>query len=169
MRKPMMKAALTLGLFVAAVSLTLGEDKKPIGMNQKVEMKATVQAIDRTNRILTLKSDKSSPMTYYVDESVGDHFDKVKVGDKITVKYYDAVAFELQKPDQAGVAPGSKPATAPVEVMAIDQDTPSITVKAQDGTVITRRVRNRNNLKDVQVGDSIIITKAEPLVVDISD
>ncbi|HEU5180186.1 MAG TPA: hypothetical protein VFW45_05305 [Candidatus Polarisedimenticolia bacterium] len=164
------KTALTLGLFLAALGLTFGDDaKKPIGMNEKVEMKASVVAVDKTNRILTLKGEKSAAMTYYIDESVGDRFDKVKVGDKITVKYYDSVAFELKKPDEAGVAvPGAKPATAPVTVMAIDQDTPSITVKAADGTVITRRVRNKNNLQNVQVGDTIIIVKTEPLVVDLT-
>ena len=168
-----MKTALTLGLFLAALGLTFGDDsKKPIGMNEKVEMKASVVAVDRANRILTLKGEKSPAMTYYIDESVGDRFDKVKVGDKITVKYYDAVAFELKRPDEAAVViPGSKPAgapTTPVTVMAIDADTPSITVKATDGTVITRRVRNKNNLKDVQVGDTIVIVKTEPLVVDLT-
>ena len=162
-----MKTVLTMGLFLAALGLTLGDDKKPIGMNEKVEMKASVVAIDRANRILTLKGEKSAAMTYYVDEVVGDRFDKVKVGDKITVKYFDAVAFELKKPDQAGVS-GAGAATAPVTIMAVDQDTPSITVKAQDGTVITRRVRNKNNLKDVQVGDTIVIVKTEPLIVDLT-
>lgn len=171
--RSMLKTALTLGLFLAALGLTFGDDaKKPIGMNQKVEMKATVVAIDKENRILTLKGEKSAAMTYYIDEAVGDRFDKVKVGDKITVKYYDSVAFELKKPDAAVVViPGSQPsgaATTPVTVMAIDQDTPSITVKASDGTVITRRVRNKNSLKDVQVGDSIVIVKTEPLVVDLT-
>ncbi len=163
------KTSLTLGVMLAALGLTFGDDaKKPIGMNPKVEMKASVVAVDRTNRILTLKGEKTAAMTYYIDEAVGDRFDKVKVGDKVTVKYYDAVAFELKKPDEAGAAaPGSKPASAPVTVVAIDQDTPSITVKASDGTVITRRVRNKNNLQDVQVGDSIIIVKTEPLVVDL--
>ncbi len=166
----MLKTALTLGVFLAALGLTFGDDaKKPIGMNPKVEMKASVVAIDRENRILTLKGEKTASMTYYVDEVVGDRFDKVKVGDKVTVKYYDAVAFELKKPDEAGIAvPGSKPASAPVTVMAIDQDTPSITVKATDGTVITRRVRNKNNLQNVQVGDTIVIVKTEPLVVDLT-
>jgi hypothetical protein len=183
------KAALTLGVFLAALgAVAAAEEKKPakpIVKSDKITMKATILEIDKTNRLLTVKGEKGEETTFYVDEAV-QRFDALKVGDKITATYYESVAFELKKPGEvvpeesqaaiAGVTPGAKPGgvagtqeVMTVTVQAVDMNTPSITVTKSDGTVVTRRVKNKSHLKNVQVGDTIVITKTEALAIDVKE
>ena len=183
------KAVLTLGVLLAALGVAFAGDEKkpakPIVKSEKLTLKATIEAIDTTNRLVTVKGEKGNEMTFYVDEAV-ERFDSLKVGDKITAKYYEEVAFELKKPGEivpeeslAGVTgsiPGAKPGgvagtqeTMNVTVMAIDPETPSITVKATDGTVINRRVQKKSYLKNVQVGDTVVITKTQALAVEVKE
>ena len=183
------KTALTLGLFLAALGATLAADEKkpakPITLSDKVTIKATVESIDKTNRLVTLKGPKGNEVTFYVDESV-QRFDNMKVGDKVTAKYYEEVAFELKKPgevvpaeSQAGVTgsiPGAKPGgvagtqdTMTVTVVSVEPDTPAITVKTTDGRIINRRVAKKSYLKDVAPGDTIVITKTQALAIDVAE
>lgn len=185
----MLKTALALGLFLAALGMTLAGDEKkpakPIVQSNKITLKATIESIDKTNRLVTVKGEKGNELTFYVDEAV-ERFDSLKVGDKITAKYYEEVAFELKKPGDVvpeeslagvtGAIPGAKPGgvagtqeTMNVTVMAIDPDTPSITVKTTDGTVINRRVQKKSYLKNVQVGDTVVITKTQALAVEVKE
>ena len=185
----MLKTALVLGLFLAALGVTTaGEEKKPakpITLSDKITLKATIEAIDKTNRLVTLKGEKGNEVTIYVDESV-QRFDNLKVGDKVTTKYYEEVAFELKKPGEAvpaesqagitGSIPGAKPGgvagtqdTMTVTVLAVDPDTPAITVKTTDGRTINRRVQKKSYLKDVAPGDTIVITKTQALMIDVAE
>src|SRR5262245_28678903 len=185
----MLKMALTLGLFLAALGVTLAADEKkpakPIVKSDKVTMKATIEEIDKTNRLITVKGEKGNEMTFYVDEAV-QRFDALKVGDKITATYYEEVALELKKPgevvpeeSQAGVTgaiPGAKPGgvagtqeTMNVTVQSIDMNTPSITVKTSDGSLVTRRVKDKGKLKNVQVGDTIVITTTQALAIEVKE
>jgi hypothetical protein len=80
---------------------------------------------------------------------------------------------------QAGVAgaiPGAKPGgvagtrdTMTVTVQSIDMNTPSITVKTTDGSIVTRRVKDKGNLKNVQVGDTIVITRTQALAIEVKE
>src|SRR5512135_3444146 len=79
-----------------------------------VTVSGTVEAIDHTNRVLTLKSDQDGEfVTVDVPESA-KRFPEIKVGDKITARYYDNVTVRLKKPGEkavnareAAVTPGS--------------------------------------------------------------
>ena len=182
--------ALLLGLFVAvtgAMAVPADETKqpKPITVSDKVTMRATVEAIDKTNRVLTLKGPKDEVMDIQVDESV-QRFDQIKVGDKITAQYYESVVVEILKP---GAAPkpdtmtagvtriaGEKPgrsataqATTTVTIEAIDMDTPAVTVKKADGASVSFRVKHKQYLKDVKVGDQVAITQTSRLMIQVEE
>jgi len=158
---------------------------KPIVVEDKVTMKATVEAIDKANRMVTLKGPKGNVLTLPVDESV-ERFDKIKVGDQITAQYFESVVAEIVRPGAApapdnlagagGKLPGEKPAgvvaaqaTMTVTVEAIDPETPAVTVRTADGNSVSFRVRQKKYLKDVKVGDQVTITKTEALMIAVEE
>ncbi len=57
--------------------------------------------------------------------------------------------------------------TTTVEVLAIDQKLPSITVKTADGRTVTRKVEERKNLEGVKVGDKIDITYTQAALMSV--
>jgi hypothetical protein len=179
---------MTLGLLLALSRVApAGEAKspKPIQVSDKMSIKATVEAIDRTNRTVTLKGPKGDLITISVDEGVS-RFDQLKVGDTISAKYYESVVVEVNKssPVPPGDAkmrataplPGAKPGgvatsqtTTVVTIEAIDPETPAVTVRTSDGTVISHRIKNKKYLKEVKVGDQVTITKTQGLIVEVED
>src|SRR5262245_18305753 len=62
-----------------------------------VSITASVQAVNPTNREITLKGPLGNTATFVVDQRV-KRFDEIKVGDYITADYYIAVAGEFRKP-----------------------------------------------------------------------
>jgi Cu/Ag efflux protein CusF len=72
----------------------------------------------------------------------------------------------------AGTMGGAKPGgmvagqtTMTVTITEIDQDTPAVTVKTADGNSLSFRVQKKHYLKDVKVGDQVMITQTETLAV----
>ena len=171
---------LALGVMSAAYAAET-KTPKPIVVKDKVTIKATVEAIDMANRTVTLKGPKGDLVTLLVDESV-DRFNQVKVGDHITAEYFESVALELVKagtpaaPDSVtaavGAMAGKKPGgamvaqtTMTVTVEAIDPAIPAVTVRTADGNVQSFRVHHKERLKDVGVGDKIMITQTDALMI----
>ena len=140
---------------------------------------ATITAIDQKTRSVTLRSADGVLDTFTVGPEVV-RFNQLKVGDKITATYQEALVLEVKKPGASGAAPGTtawaeryKSAvggavgaahTISVTVKAIDTAAPSITVAAADGRTLTRTVQDRKNLEGVKVGDRIDITYSEALI-----
>jgi len=174
------------GLFLALSGSAFAADTatpKPVVVKDKVTIKATIEAIDSTNRIVTLKGEKGNIMTLPVDEDVV-RFDQMKVGDKVTAEYFESVAYEIEATgaktptgDAVAAAPiaGSKPAGAAiamtvdkVTIQAIDPVTPAVTVKTADGNVLSFRVRHKQNLKGVKVGDVVVVTHTKALMISVA-
>src|SRR5512139_1573943 len=139
----------------------------------------TIVAIDATNRIVTLKDKDGYVDSIYAGPEV-QRFNELKVGDKVTVKYYESVVYQIQKPDaasapageQAGIvrSKGPKPGgtisrqmTATVTVTAIDMKVPSVTIKMDDGSISSFKVEDKKNLEGVKVGDRVQITYTQAL------
>ncbi len=174
------------GLFLALAGSALAADTalpKPVVVKDKVTVKATIEAIDSTNRIVTLKGPKGELTTFPVDESVV-RFDELKVGDKVTAEYYESVAYEIEAPG-ADTPTGKAVAAAPIEgskpggaaitmtvdkvtIEAIDLATPAVTVRTADGDVLSFRVRHKQNLKNVKVGDVVVVTHTKALVISVA-
>lgn len=140
---------------------------------------ATITAIDQKTRSVTLRSADGVLDTFTVGPEVV-RFNQLKVGDKITATYQEALVFEVKKPGASGATPGTTASaeryksavggavgaahTISVTVKAIDTAAPSITVAAADGRTLTRTVQDRKNLEGVKVGDRIDITYSEALI-----
>ena len=111
-------------------------------------------------------------------------FDALKVGDKVTFRYYESIVYQVRKPGTAPEAPSSKPAvvrtegdkpggtvseqmTATVTINAIDTKVPSVTVTAADGRKMSFKVENPKNLEGVKVGDKVEITYTQALAISV--
>jgi Cu/Ag efflux protein CusF len=157
--------------------------QKPVTKTNVITATVTIQAIDQTTRLITLRDEKGSEETVYAGPEV-KRFNELKVGDKVQLRYYESVVFQLRKPgettkmasDAAGTtrATGSMPGataarqvTTTVEVVSVDMKTPAITVKTMDGRTIVRKVEDAKNLEGLKPGDQIAITATQALLVEV--
>ena len=149
-----------------------------------VTVSGTVEAIDHTSRVLTLKSDQDGEFTTVDVPAGARRFDEIKVGDKVTARYYDNVTVRLKSPGEApvnkvesavtpggGAKPGATVAaqhTMTAVVEAIDPKVPSITFKGPKGWKYSRRILDKNVLKQVKVGDQVDFTWTEAVMIEVT-
>ena len=139
---------------------------------ESVTMKASIEAIDKTGRSVTLKGPRGNLVTVHADETF-KRFDQLKVGDVVTATITVAVAARIRKAGDpepkevketsevfkdkiGGKAYGEQTVTVSVE--EIDRTAPSVTVKTSDGRILSFRVKNAANLKNLKVGDQVDVT-----------
>ena len=150
---------------------------------EMVTASGTVEAIDHTSRVLTLKDEHGHLDTIDVPASA-KRFSEINVGDKVTVKYYDNVTVRLKKPGEASVnkesaattpGTGAKPSgtmatqrTMTAVIEAIDPKVPSITFKGPQGWKYSRRVHDKEILKQVKVGDQVDFTWTEAVLISVA-
>jgi len=145
------------------------------------EVTATVTKIDQATREVTLKPDDGDEFSFVASDEV-KNLGQVKVGDRVTVTYAEALAYEVKKGGEvaspttviAGKSadPGTKPAgaiarqtTATVAIVAIDPKAPSVTFRGPAGNTKTIKVMHPEKLQGVQVGDTVEITYTEALAI----
>jgi hypothetical protein len=157
---------------VALISLTaaIAQDRTPVSVTEAVTVKATIEAIDKTNRIVTLKGPRGVLVDVKADESV-KRFDELKVGDVVSATYSESIAVHVRKPgdpapdkERVVVRPQSRPGasvedikTMTVTVEEIDRSVPSITIKDSQGNTRSYKVRDPKRLEGVNVGDKVDI------------
>ncbi len=111
-------------------------------------------------------------------------FGELKVGDKVTMRYTEAIVAEIKRAGEAttpgkeetkvvrgtGPRPGgtaTNKMTTTVTVLAIDGKAPAVTVKTEDGRTVSFRVADASNLEGVKVGDRVQITYTEALAISV--
>jgi Cu/Ag efflux protein CusF len=141
-------------------------------------------AIDQTNRIITLKDKDGNTESIYAGPEV-QRFNELKVGANITVKYYESVVYQIQKPGPPPPAGGSDAAvtrsqgpkpggtisrqmTATVTITAIDLNVPSVTIKKDDGSISSFKVEDKKNLEGFKVGDRVQVTYTQALAISVA-
>ena len=148
------------------------------------EVTATVVAIDKATRTVTLKGPKKT-----VDIVAGDevrNFDQIRLGDRVTVQYREALSLELRKARTAGGAPtettvatrakpGERPGgavgreiTALADVVGVDQKKSIISLKGPRGNVYDLKVQNQDHFKVVKVGDQVEVVYSEALAIAVT-
>jgi Cu/Ag efflux protein CusF len=174
-------------LFVVALTASsptsAGASQKTLGKEATATVTATIQAIDSTNRLVTLKFDDGTVDTLWAGPEVR-RFNELKVDDKVTFRYHESAVLQLRKPGEPAAASsaseaitrstGPKPGgtmaqqlKATVTVESIDASVPSITVKTDDGSRVTHHVEDKKNLEGVNAGDRIEITYTRALMVSV--
>jgi len=148
------------------------------------EETATVEAIDQTTRMVTLKGPKGNSVTFKAGEEVRN-LAQVKVGDEVKFAYYESVAVRVLKAGEAFPAagessamsrakPGDKPAgvvakevTVGATITAIDKKAKTATLKGENGKSVTVTPLRPEKLDEVKVGDRLVITYTEAVAVKV--
>lgn len=140
---------------------------------------ATVEAIEQSSRTVTLRDPNGQLRTITVPQSV-ERFSSVKIGDRLTVTYYDTITIRKKDPGEPDVdtltgattpTAGARPAgTAAVQqtitatIDQIDMKVPSISFKGPRGWAYSSKVRDKKALSQVKVGDRVDITWTEAML-----
>ena len=147
------------------------------------EVTATVTAVDRATRTITLKGPQRT-----VEVVAGDavkNFDQIKVGDTVTAKYVEALTLELKKTkapaDAKGevaavrAAPGARPAgavgreiTVRADVVDVDPKNSTISLRGPRGNVVDLKVQNPDHFKVVKKGDQVEAVYTEAVAVAVT-
>jgi Cu/Ag efflux protein CusF len=111
-------------------------------------------------------------------------FDTLKIGDKITARYYENMVLQLKAPGQKSVdtenaavtKADSKNAgtvahqrTITATITEIDQKVPSITFTGPNNWTYSSRVQDKDALAKVKVGDKVDITWTTAMIVSIEE
>lgn len=178
----MTKNALVVTAALALLPLAV-HAQKPTTQTESVEVTATIEAIDHTARSVTLKGPEGNLTTIFAPPEV-KRFNELKVGDKVTFKYYESVAYSIRKPgENASVVKdtaaltrgtGAKPSatiaqqqSGTVTVKAVDPKAPSITVQTSDGRTVSLKVDDPKKLAGVKAGDKVDITYTEAVMISV--
>ena len=157
--------------------------QKPAGrLEDVIEARAEVTAVDPSRRLLTLKARDGREVVVEVPEEA-KNLDQVAVGDEVVVAYTEAPAWQVRPAGQGGpgvsgsgevsaAAPGEKPAVQGKRTLAltasiteIDLNEGTVTLVGPEGRTRTFKARDPSNLRKVKVGDLVDITYTEALAV----
>jgi Cu/Ag efflux protein CusF len=168
------------GLLMATSGLAVAQ--APVSKAEMLKATATIQQIDQTNRLITIRTPDGLEDIVWAGPEV-KRFDELKVGDKVSMAYYESRVYRLRKPGDPPLSAGgsavtpaksalpgatvSKQTTATVTVKSVDQNVGTITVTTKDGRVISRKVDDKSNLTGVKAGDQIDIIYTEALLVSV--
>ena len=141
-----------------------------------------IEAIEAASRTVTLKKADGT----YVSTVAGPEikrFSELKIGDKVSARFYETVVVRLKKPGEADVntaekkvtpsettLPGgtkAKQRTITATITAIDQALPSITFSGPNGWKYTSKVADKEALAKVKVGDKVDIAWTEAVLVSV--
>jgi hypothetical protein len=175
----------TLAVLAVLVALPLvARAQKPVTQTEAIELTTKIEAIDKTARMITLKDKDGAMDTIHCGPEV-KRFDELKVGDTITFRYYESIAYAIRKPGQPSALPGetgrtvtrsqgarpggtiAQQQTATVTLKAIDLKVPSVTVLTEDRRTLSFKAADANNLKDVKVGDKVEVTYTEAVMISV--
>jgi acyl transferase domain-containing protein len=177
--------ALVAGLFALSIAAGGWASEPPSWKTSSlVEETATVQAIDQSTRMVTLKGSKGDELTFKAGEEVRN-LAQVHVGDEVKFAYYESLAVRVLKEGEAfppsgesaamtRAKPGEKPAgvigtetTVNATITAIDKKAKTATLKGENGKSVTVTPRVPENLEKVKVGDRLVITYTEAVAVKV--
>jgi len=177
--------ALMFGLCAAGPSFAGDAAVRTVREASRVEtINAKVDAVDLANRTVVLRQPSGQTISLKAGDRV-KNLPQVKVGDEVVAKYHESLALKVRKaPSEASATLlgstssaklGEKPAghgvrqiTVLAPIVAIDTAKPSVTLRGVDGNLVEAAVRDRNNLRDVSVGDTVEITYTEALAISVS-
>lgn len=181
MRKLLRAAPIAVILWLPSIAWA----QKPVSVSDAVTESFTIEAIDHSARIVTLKDQDGNIEDVYCGPEV-TRFAALKVGDKVTFRYYESLVSAIRRPgtnpakagsDAAAVTrtPGAKPGgtlaqqmTAVVTIAAIDPKVPSVSITSADGRKMSFKVENARNLEGYKVGDKVEITYTQALAISVT-
>ena len=146
-----------------------------------VNVSATVEAVDPATRTVSLKGPKGNVVDVVAGEEVRN-FDQIRKGDRLTVRYAEALTLELRKDGRAvgrsdaeamkRAAPGQKPGgvarrdvTIVADVVNVDAAAKKVSLKGPKGNVVDLNVHDPEQLKLVRKGDKVEATYTQAIAI----
>jgi hypothetical protein len=146
-----------------------------------VSVTATVDAIDKAKRLITLKGPEGNLFVVQAGPEV-KNFDQIKVGDLVVAQYVEALTLELkpgggqmreriERENAATAKPGEKPGAAAgrtvtviADVIAVDAKKQSVRLRGPQ-RMVDLKVKDPNQFKLIKVGDQIEATFTEAVAI----
>ncbi|MGH8764113.1 MAG: hypothetical protein ACRET8_00190 [Burkholderiales bacterium] len=152
-------------------------------MVSAAEVVATIVGIEKSTRTVTLKGPDGKSADVVAGDEV-KNFDQIRIGDKVRVKYLEALSLELRKvrsheaPSGSAAAvaavPGARPAGAVgaevralADVVRVDPKKSIISLKGPRGNVIDLHVRNPDQFKVVKKGDQVEVVYTQAIALSV--
>ncbi|HZM97692.1 MAG TPA: hypothetical protein VFB92_29930 [Vicinamibacterales bacterium] len=168
---------------LSVLPAAVGARQTQLAQSKPATVTATIEAIDKANRTVTLKRANGTSVEIKTPPEM-QGFNTLKVGDQVTATYFEATAVNVRKPgDPAPPAepttviqrkergPGSetrRQQTLRFTVRAVDPKAPSLTVADLQGHVVTLAVQEPTRLETLKVGDTVDVTYFESLMISVS-
>ena len=142
-----------------------------------------IAEVNKAKKQVVLEGPEGRRVTLKVDNPY--NLNAAKVGDPVVTRFYEVVTIRKKKPDETapsfslkgGIAtanPGGVPgavaeakASVVVSVAAIDETNGTVTVKAPDGTVETVKAKDPKNVKQLKVGDELVVTLERAMAISV--
>ncbi|GEM_PF-627914 len=168
----------TVSMITSAGLVSAAPAPQAARTTETTTVNATITAIDKANRAVTLTGPQGNSITVHAGEGV-KRFNDLKVGDQVSATYSESVAWsvrpsgqpapprETQSTTRRAEGPGgtvTSQQTVSVTVEAIDPAAPSVTVRGPQGGTQTFKVENPKNLENLKVGDKVDISYTQALL-----
>lgn len=177
----MYKQMIVLAAAALALTVSLAAQSKTV-TGKEVTVTAVIEGIEKGSRQLYVKKPDGKNEVVYVPAEI-KRFDSLKIGDKITVRYYENVVLRMATPGAAPVdstsravtpAPGlagtaARQQTITATISAIDPALPSVSFTGPRGWNYTTKVQDKALLAKFKVGDKVDITWTEATLVSVED
>jgi len=166
---------------VASMAHTAMAQTRTISSEMRTET-GVIEAIEASTRTVVLKK----PDGTYVSTVAGPdikRFSELKVGDKVSARFYENVVLRLKKPGEPEGVSASRTTTPSDQVLpggtrarqvsitatitAIDMKVPSVTFTGPNGWKYSSKVEDKEALGKVKVGDKVEITWTEAVLVSV--
>ena len=180
--------ALVFSLSLQAGEKSVATEKPSFSATQTVQLTASVVAIDREARTITLQGPEGNTHTLPDDpDSNNNNIDKIEIGDTVNVEFVQNMTIEVFAND--GMEPGAgimaakgtnkegetpaamemitTVATATVEDINIEANT--FKLKWPGGEIVEYEAQNPENLKKADVGDLVVTTHTEAVILTLNE
>ena len=143
---------------------------------------ATVEAIDVPSRTLTLRKPDGTFVTIVAGPEI-KRFAEIKIGDKITARFYENIVVRVKKPGEPDVDTKSqitspwgrrsrvapRPRSGPSRPRSphIDETMPSVSFTGSNGWNYTSKVQDLAALASFKVGDKVDIVVTDAVLVSL--
>jgi hypothetical protein len=171
---------IAVAVLVSMASTAMAQAKT---FNEKMVVETgTVETIEVASRTVTLRKPDGTVVTIFAGPDV-KRFEEVKVGDKVTARYYENMVIRVKRPGEPDTdtaaktttpsqqaLPGgtrAKQRTITATITAIDMNAPSITFTGPNGWKYSSPVQDKAALAKVKVGDKVDIVWTEALLVSL--
>jgi hypothetical protein len=168
-------------LMVSMAPKAMAQEVKTLTPQMRTET-GTIEAIEAASRTVTLKKADGTYVTTVAGPEI-KRFAELKIGDKVSARFYETVVVRLKKPGEPDVntadkkvtpsdtvLPGgtkAKQRTITATITAIDPALPSITFSGPNGWKYTSKVADKEALAKVKVGDKVDIVWTEAVLVSV--